>query len=53
MKKTYYQPQMEITFAEVTNMLAESLLISKGSVDGNETLVKWSCWDIWGEEEEF
>lgn len=52
MKKTYNQPQVEITFAEVTNMLAVSLHIINGSVDGNEALIKessWESWDIWGD----
>ena len=51
MKKTYLAPQTEVAFAEVTNMLAESLPISDETVDGGEALTKEeNSWDIWGDE---
>ena len=51
MKKTYLRPQTEVAFAEVTNMLAESLPISDETVDGGEALTKEDkSWDIWGDE---
>ena len=51
MKKTYLMPRTEVAFAEVTNMLAESLPISDDSVDGGEALTKEEkSWDIWGDE---
>lgn len=51
MKKIYLTPQTEVAFAEVENMLAESLpIISDTTVDGSEALTKEdNTWDIWGE----
>ncbi len=49
MKKTYIQPQTEVAFVEVTNMLAESLPISDETVNGGDALTKENNWDIWGE----
>ena len=51
MKKIYLIPQTEVAFAEVTNILAESLaIISDKTVDGSEALTKEdNTWDIWGE----
>lgn len=51
MKKGYIKPLTEVAFAEVTNMLAESLPISNETVDGGEALSKEkNDWDIWGDE---
>lgn len=51
MKKIYLTPQTEIVFAEVENMLAESIaIISDTTVDGSEALTKEdNTWNIWGE----
>lgn len=51
MKKFYITPETEVAFAEVTNMLAESLPISDDTVDGGDALTKEEkSWDIWGDE---
>ncbi len=53
MKKTYMTPKTEVAFAEVVNMLAESLTINSDvTVDGGDALTKKSDWDIWAEEDE-
>ena len=49
-KKTYLTPATEISFVEVTNMLAESLPISDDPVNGSEALTKENSWDIWDEK---
>ncbi len=50
MKKKYIQPQTEVAFVEVQQMLAESLPISDETVNGSEALTKENSWDIWGDE---
>lgn len=47
MKKLYIQPQTEVAFAEVRQMLAESLPISDKTVDGSDALTKENSWSIW------
>ena len=49
MKKNYIQPQTEVAFVEVQQMLAESLPISDETVNGGDALTKENSWDIWGE----
>ena len=51
MKNTYVMPRMEIASAEATEMLAASLPIGEGTVDGGDALAKKSEWDIFGDEE--
>lgn len=45
----YIKPSIEVSEAEVVQMLAESLSISDKTVDGSEALTKedasWSIWD--------
>ena len=50
MKKLYIQPQTEVAFVEVQQMLAESLPISDDTVNGSEALTKENSWGIWGDE---
>ena len=47
MKKKYIQPQTEVAFVEVQQMLAESLPISDETVNGGDALTKENSWDIW------
>ncbi len=51
MKKTYIQPQTEVSFVEAHQMLAESLPISDDTVSGSDALTKENQWDIWGDGE--
>ncbi len=50
MKKKYIQPQTEVAFVEVQQMLAESLPISDETVNGSDALTKENSWDIWGDK---
>ena len=47
MKKSYIQPLAEAAFAEVQQMLAESLPVCDETVDGSNALTKENDWDIW------
>ena len=50
--KKYICPAIEINEAQVTNMLAGSLLISDTTVDGSAALTKEdTSWEIWSDEE--
>lgn len=50
MKKEYLRPVMEVEEIQVSQMLAESLVISDDTVDGTNALTKDNVWNIWGEE---
>ena len=51
MKKTYLIPAMQVGEAQAIQMLAESLIISNTTVDGDKALTKEdNSWDIWSEE---
>ena len=52
MKKTYFSPVTEVTFVQATQMLAASLPIGKGTVDGGNALSKGNGWDVFGEDDE-
>lgn len=49
--KTYIKPQMETGNVSECEMLAASLPIGEGTVDGGEALVKKNEWDIFGDED--
>lgn len=50
--KKYICPAIEINEAQMTNMLAESLIISDTTVDGENALTKEdNSWQIWNDEE--
>lgn len=51
MKKHYVLPCMEVASGQACEMLAASLPIGKGTVDGGDALVKENDWDIFGDEE--
>ncbi|MBQ7685172.1 MAG: hypothetical protein IJT48_11865 [Bacteroidaceae bacterium] len=51
MKKTYVSPQLKAASSEATEMLAASLPIGEGTVDGGDALTKENKWDIFNEEE--
>ncbi|MCR4921232.1 MAG: hypothetical protein K5945_05930 [Bacteroidaceae bacterium] len=42
---------MEVASAEVCEMLAASLPIGEGTVNGGDALTKKNDWDIFGDEE--
>ena len=52
MKKFYVSPRLEATSSETVEMLAASLPIGEGTVDGGEALTKENDWDIWKDDEE-
>ena len=52
MKKIYVTPLLEAASGEATDMLAASLPIGEGTVDGSEALTKENDWDIWKDDEE-
>lgn len=52
MKKTYVSPQLKAASSEATEMLAASLPIGEGTVDGGDALEKENKWDIWSDDEE-
>ena len=48
----YIKPTLRIEEAQVTNMLAESLVIDTTTTeDGSQALTKENSWDIWSEED--
>jgi len=51
MKKFYVSPQLEAASSEATEMLAASLPIGEGIVDGGDALVKKNEWDIFVNED--
>ncbi|MBQ7987573.1 MAG: hypothetical protein IJ253_03565 [Bacteroidaceae bacterium] len=48
----YIKPSMEVRDASATEMLAASLPIGEGTVDGGDALEKENKWDIWSDDEE-
>ena len=51
--KKYIRPVMEAGSIQETNMLAASLPIGEGTVDGGDALGKKNDWNIWsGDKEE-
>ena len=48
----YIKPTMEVRDASATEMLAASLPIGEGTVDGGDALEKENNWDIWSDDEE-
>ena len=48
----YIRPTMTIASAESCEMLAASLPIGEGTVNGGDALGKENKWDIFGEDEE-
>ena len=51
MKKFYVSPRLEAASSETVEMLAASLPIGEGTVDGGDALTKENKWDIFNEEE--
>ncbi|MBQ7685434.1 MAG: hypothetical protein IJT48_13215 [Bacteroidaceae bacterium] len=49
MKKMYVVPRVEVASSEATEMLAASLPIGEGTVDGGNALVKENEWFIFDE----
>lgn len=47
----YIKPSMEVRDASATEMLAASLPIGEGTVDGGDALTKENKWDIFNEED--
>lgn len=47
MKKEYIAPAVEIAEVEVSQMMAQSLVISETEVDGADAHVKDDQWNIW------
>ena len=47
----YVSPRIEATSGEATEMLAASLPIGEGTVDGGDALVKKNDWDIFVSDE--
>ena len=51
MKKTYIIPALQVEEAQAAQMLAESMPINDGTVDGGNALTKEdNSWEIWDEE---
>lgn len=50
MKKIYVLPQLEVASGEAAEMLAASLPIGEGTVDGGDALTKENDWDIFGSD---
>lgn len=50
MKKQYVSPRLEAASAAAMEMLAASLPIGEGTVDGGDALAKKNGWDIFDEE---
>ena len=51
MKNSYVSPRMEVASSEATEMLAASLPIGEGTVNGGDALTKKNDWDVFGDEE--
>ena len=49
--KTYIKPRMEMGNVSECEMLAASLPIGEGTVDGGDALVKKNDWVIFGDED--
>lgn len=48
----YIKPTLCVESAQVTNMLAESLVIDNTTtVNGSQALTKETGWDIWSDED--
>ena len=50
MKKIYICPAIELEEAQAAQMLAESLSINEGTVDGSQATKEDASWDIWDAE---
>ncbi len=50
--KTYIKPRMETGNVSECEMLAASLPIGEGTVDGGDALVKENSWDIFSDEDD-
>ena len=51
MKKIYICPAIELEEAQAAQLLAESLKMNEGTVDGSQALTKEDAsWDIWDAE---
>ena len=48
----YIRPTMTVASAESCEMLAASLPIGEGTVNGGDALTKKNDWDIFGDEED-
>ena len=48
----YVSPRLEAASSEATEMLAASLPIGEGTVNGGDALVKKNDWDIFGSDED-
>ncbi|MCR4922291.1 MAG: hypothetical protein K5945_11395 [Bacteroidaceae bacterium] len=52
MKKMYVSPRLEAASSEATEMLAASLPIGEGTVNGSDALTKENDWNIWDDDAE-
>lgn len=52
MKKTYISPAVEAVSAQACEMLAASLPIGEGTVNGGDALTKKNAWDIFADEDD-
>ena len=52
MKKQYVSPRLEAASAAAMEMLAASLPIGEGTVDGGDALTKKNGWDIFSDEDD-
>ena len=52
MKKQYISPRLEAVSAAAMEMLAASLPIGEGTVDGGDALTKKNGWDIFSDEDD-
>lgn len=52
MKKQYISPRLEAASAAAMEMLAASLPIGEGTVDGGDALTKKNGWDIFSDEDD-
>ena len=52
MKKQYVSPRLEAASSAAMEILAASLPIGEGTVDGGEALTKKNGWDIFDDEDD-
>ena len=48
----YIKPMIEVADAQATQMLAASLPIGEGTVNGGDALTKKNDWDIFADDED-